>query len=163
LRIRAVRDNMARFNLAMAFLASIPEDERMYVKIMRPKVDTSVLNRNNFVMSAAAYAAAKYENPSMKNYRGGQETATGGHIDKIVTTYLTVRTFLAISSMIRSPFAYLSVSEMAIIERQATLAGKGVPSALGISVDRDDQSDNPPLRLDTRPTVSGNNTTPTRA
>jgi hypothetical protein len=71
---------MAQFNQAMAYLATVPEEERMHVKLMRPWVDTSVLNtrRNNFIMlSSAAYAAAKYENPSMKNYRGGQETATG--------------------------------------------------------------------------------------
>jgi hypothetical protein len=63
LRIRSVRDNMARFNQAMTYLASIPEDERMYVKLLRPRIETSVLNQNNFVMlSTAAYAAAKFEN-----------------------------------------------------------------------------------------------------
>jgi hypothetical protein len=99
--IRAVHDNMAQFNQAMEYLATVPEEERMYVKLMRPRVDTSILNRNKFIMlSSAAYVTAKYENPSMKNYRGGQETVTGGHIDKIVTTYLTVGTTLALGSLI---------------------------------------------------------------
>jgi hypothetical protein len=50
LRIRAVRDNMSRFNQAMAYLATIPESERMFVKLMRPRTETAVLNRNNFIM-----------------------------------------------------------------------------------------------------------------
>jgi hypothetical protein len=47
----------------------------------------------------------------MKNYRGGQETSAGGHIVKVVTTYLTIRTTLSVSEMVRSPFAYLSAEE----------------------------------------------------
>jgi hypothetical protein len=82
LRIRIVRDNMARFNLALAYLASLPESDRMYVKILKSRIDTAVLNRNNFGMMAnAAYPAAKYGNPSMKNYRG-QDTAAGGQIQR---------------------------------------------------------------------------------
>jgi hypothetical protein len=78
LRIRAVRDNMSKYNQALSYeyLASLPPDERLYVKLMRPRMDTNVLNRNNFIMlSSAAFAVAKYENPSTRNYRGGQETA----------------------------------------------------------------------------------------
>jgi hypothetical protein len=75
LRIQAVRDNVSKCNQALSYLASLPTDGRLYVKLI-PRPDTTVLNRNNFVMlSSAPFAAAKYENPSMKNYRGGQETA----------------------------------------------------------------------------------------
>jgi hypothetical protein len=102
LRVRVVRDNMAKYNQALSYLMSVPEPERLYMKLLREESETDVLNRNNFVMSAAAFAAAKFENPSMKNYRGGQETAAGGHIDKIVTTYLTVRTNLAVSGIVKS-------------------------------------------------------------
>jgi hypothetical protein len=149
---------------AMAFLASVPDDERMYVKIMRPRVDTSVLNRNNFVrLSTAAYAAAKYENPSMRNYRGGQESATGGHIDKIVTTFLTVRTTFAISSMIRSPFSYLSEVEMTIIEREATLTSQGIPTVIGIAADEEEKGELPPLQLSARQNAGTSTPTPPRA
>jgi hypothetical protein len=99
---------MVKYNQALNYLSSIPEDERLYVKIMKPRADTAVLNRNSFIMlSAAAYSAAKFEIPSMKNYRGGQDTAGGGHIDKIVTSYLTYRTNTAMMSMGRSMFAYI--------------------------------------------------------
>jgi hypothetical protein len=57
LRIRAVRDNMAKYNQALTYFWSVPEDERLYVKIMQPRTYTNVLNRNNFVMLAS---------PSMK-------------------------------------------------------------------------------------------------
>jgi hypothetical protein len=149
LRIRVVRDNMARYNQALAYMSSVPETERLYIKLMRSRIDSAVLNRNNFVMlSAAAYAAAKYENPSMKNYRGGQESATGGHVDKIVTTYLTLRTTLSISAMIRSPFAYLSRDEIRAIEHETTVVNRGLPSTTGISADLGPVMELPPLRPD---------------
>jgi hypothetical protein len=73
LRITAVRDNMSKYNLALSYLASLTADERLYVKLLCPRSNTNVLNRNNFIMlSAAEFAAAKYENPSMKKYRGGK-------------------------------------------------------------------------------------------
>jgi hypothetical protein len=125
LRIRPVRDNMARFNQAIAYLMTIPESERMFVKLLRPRSETAVLNRNNFIMlSAAAYAAATYENPSMRNYRGGQEAAAGGHVEKVVSTYLAMRTTHAITGMTRSPYAYLSQTEISIIDRETDLITK---------------------------------------
>jgi hypothetical protein len=60
LRIRVVRDNMARFNLALAYLSSVPDTDRRHVKILKSCTDTAVLNRNNFGMLAnAAFAAAQ--------------------------------------------------------------------------------------------------------
>jgi hypothetical protein len=153
---------MARFNLALAYLSSLPETDQMYVKILKSRIDTAVLNRNNFGMMAnAAYAAAKYTNPSMKIYRGGQETSAGGHIDKVVTTYLTVRTTLSISAMVRSPFAYLSFEERVLVENEATASGRGLPSAIGISADQEKQTSLPTIRLDL-PSPSAQQGTPTR-
>jgi hypothetical protein len=73
---------MTKYNQALGYLMSVPDTDRLFVKLLRAISETDILNRNNFVMlSAAAFAAAKFENPSMRNYRGGQETAAGGHID----------------------------------------------------------------------------------
>jgi hypothetical protein len=120
LRIQAIRDNMSKYNQALSYLASLPTDEWLYINLIRPRSDTNVLKRNNFVMlSSAAFAAAKYENPSMRNYRGGQETAAGGYVDKVVTTYLNVRTNMSIMSMVRSPYAYLSSTERSEVARES--------------------------------------------
>jgi hypothetical protein len=40
LRIRSIRNNMVKYDQALGYLASIPENERLYVKIMRPRSDT---------------------------------------------------------------------------------------------------------------------------
>jgi hypothetical protein len=84
-----------------------------------------------------ASAAAKYENPSMTNYHGGQERAARGHVDKIVPTYLTVRTNLSISSIIRSPYAYLSVNEK---------VARGAPNGTGITTEMVQSHEMPPLQ-----------------
>jgi hypothetical protein len=71
LRVRAIRDDLVKYNQALNYLAFLTPYERLYVKLMRPREETSVLNRNNFVMlSTAAFAAAKIELPSMRNYIG---------------------------------------------------------------------------------------------
>jgi hypothetical protein len=115
-----------KYNQALSYFASLPPDERLYVKLMRPRADTNVLNRNNFiVLTSAAFAAGKYENPSMKNYRGGQETAAGGYVDKIVTTYVNGRTNMLIMSMVRSPYALLSLTERAEVTRESVRQAKG--------------------------------------
>jgi hypothetical protein len=131
----------------MAYPSSVPESERMFVKLMRPRSETAVLNRNNFIMlSAAAYAAAKYENPSMKNYRGGQESAAGGHVEKVVSTYLSMRTSHAIVGMTRSPYAYLSQSELTIIDRETDLLTRGVQPTVEAGGNQDGQGDFPVFR-----------------
>lgn len=146
-RIRPVRDNMARFNQAIAYLMTIPETERMFVKLLRPRSETAVLNRNNFIMlSAAAYAAAKYENPSMRNYREGQEAAAGGHVEKVVTTYLAMRTTHAITGMTRSPYAYLSQTELSIIDQETSLITRGVQPTVNTSEPLEGTRDFPPFR-----------------
>jgi hypothetical protein len=143
---------MIKHNQALNYLSSLPSDERLYVKLLRPRSDTNILNRNNFIMLyAAAFAAAKYENPSMKNYRGGQETATGGYVDKVVTTYLTVRTNMSISSMVRSPYAYLRPSEMEYGTRVSDRQSKGAITATTVTESTNGERDMPSLRLPRRP------------
>jgi hypothetical protein len=91
------------------------------------------------MLSAAAYAAAKYENPSMKNYRGGQESAAGGHVEKIVSTYLSMRTSHAIVGMTRSPYApYLSQSGLAIIDRETSWYEFSLPSSVELEISSSD-------------------------
>jgi hypothetical protein len=46
--------------------------------------------------------------------------------------------------MIRSPFAYLAPEERIVIEREATMAGRGIAPAVGISADTEQQGDFPP-------------------
>jgi hypothetical protein len=53
-RIRAVRDNVSKYSQAVSYLASLPTDGLWYVKLIRPRSDTNVLNRNNFVMLSSA-------------------------------------------------------------------------------------------------------------
>jgi hypothetical protein len=73
---------MNKYNQALGYLMSVPDTDRLFVDILRRKSETDILNRNNFViLSAAAIATAKFANPTMRNYRGGQETAAQGHID----------------------------------------------------------------------------------
>jgi hypothetical protein len=152
LRVRAIRGDMANFSQAITYLSSIPEDERLYVKLTRPRVETNVLNRNNFVMlSAAAFSAAKFENPSMKDYRVGQDIAAVPHIDKIVTTYLTNRNKMSISS-IRSNAAYLTPTERVNMELEANKVGQGGFMTVGTEEDLIQSSDFPPFRIQRTPT-----------
>ena len=76
LRIRALRDKLILFREAWDYLSTMDEHERLYVKLLRPRSDTQILNRNNFpLLSQVATAIAKAETPSMVNYRGGQVTS----------------------------------------------------------------------------------------
>jgi hypothetical protein len=73
---------MTKYNQPLGYLPSVPDTDRLFVKLLRAKSEKDIFKRNNFVMlSAATFPAAKFENPLMRNYRGGQETAAGGHID----------------------------------------------------------------------------------
>jgi hypothetical protein len=127
---------------------SVPDTDKLFIKLLREKSETDILriNWNNFVMLSAA---AKFENPSMCNYRGGQETAAGGHIDKIVTTYLRVRNNLAISSIIRSTYDYLDPNDgrQVMIEREKISQGK--PTILGIAADEQSGEEMPRMRMRT--------------
>jgi hypothetical protein len=164
LRIRSVRDNMSKYIQGLNYLSSVSEDERLYVKIMKPRADTAVLNRNNFIMlSAAAYSAAKFEIPSMKNYRGAQDTAGGGHTDKIVASYLTYRTNTVMMSMGRSAFAYMSPRERQLMEAESKRIAQGLSASDGLTTEQEETDGIPPLRLrSTRETSSSSEQTTPR-
>lgn len=51
LLIRPLHDNSEAMTQAWEYLATIPQDERYYVKLLRPKSETDLLNRNNFLVS----------------------------------------------------------------------------------------------------------------
>lgn len=153
LRVRAIRDNMAKYNQALEYLAGIADYERLYVKLIKKKTETDILNRNNFIMlSAAAFAAARYEIPSMKNYQGGQQQAAGGHIDKVVHTYLTMRTQLSLSSIVRAPSAYMSQEEQALMIAESERKSRGIPVQIGIAADPEPASGLPRMQLRTQQT-----------
>jgi hypothetical protein len=165
LRIRSVRESMVKYNQALAYLSSVPKDERLYVKIMNPRSETAVLNRNNFIMlSAAAYSAAKFEIPSMKNYRGGQDTVSGGHIDKIITSYLTYRTNTAMISMGLSSYAYMTPRERELMEKESANITQGATAVTATTTVQEETGGLPQFKPRTRRETSSSSepTTPRR-
>lgn len=112
LRIRALRDNMGAINKALEYLNSIEPDLRFFVKLLHDKNETAVLNRQNFpLLAAAAVAAAQFETPSMKNYRGGSDTVTSGAITEVVRRYLSLRMNLSHIAISKSDYGYMSREE----------------------------------------------------
>jgi hypothetical protein len=92
LRIRVLRDNSNSVNAAMTYLTTIPEEDVMYVKILRPRDETAVRNRNNFaLLSSAAHAVGQVEVTSMKFYRGGNQEGIGSTLANIIRQYLSFR------------------------------------------------------------------------
>jgi hypothetical protein len=125
LRIRLLRDNMATYNAAMEFLFTIPSGERMYVKLLYPKDQRAILNRNNFsLLASAAVSVARFENPSFKFYRGGSEDKVGASIKNVIMNYLSFRVNMAPIAMSYSPFAYMSKEEQDRLRKQ--MEGKDV-------------------------------------
>jgi hypothetical protein len=67
LRIRLLKDDMDSFNKATEYLRTKTEDECLYVKILFPKQETSILNRNNFrLLATAATIVAQFEQPLLQ-------------------------------------------------------------------------------------------------
>jgi hypothetical protein len=85
--IRVLRDNLNSVNAAMAYLTTIPEDSILYVKLLRPREGTAILNRNNSLLSGAAYAVAQVEVSSMKFYRGDNQERIGSTLTNIIRQY----------------------------------------------------------------------------
>jgi hypothetical protein len=82
-------------------LASLEEHERFFVKILYDKGKTACLNRGNFQLHIAATtaAAARFETPSMANYRGTEGQAQSSELfGTIVHGYLTMRLSLTKTS-----------------------------------------------------------------
>lgn len=70
LSIRCLADERSPVNKAWKYLSSVPEADRPFVKLLRDRKETAVLNRTNFELyTAAALACAQYEISSMKNFR----------------------------------------------------------------------------------------------
>jgi hypothetical protein len=69
--LRLLAENHKEISAAWEFLASLEEHERFFAKILYDKETTACLNRGNFQLhiAAVAAAAARFETPSMANYR----------------------------------------------------------------------------------------------
>jgi hypothetical protein len=93
LSIPLLADNHKGMLAAWEFLASLPHHEAYFAKILYDKEATACLNRNNFPLHiSAAVAAARFETPSMVNYRGTEsQIQSSVLVGNIVTQYLTRR------------------------------------------------------------------------
>jgi hypothetical protein len=102
LSIRVLAENHKGMMAAWAYLASLHPTEVYYAKILFSKEETACLNRNNFPLHIpAAVAAARFETPSMQNYRGTEtQIQSSTLLGNIVRVYLTKRLGLAPRAMI---------------------------------------------------------------
>ena len=65
---------------AWEFLVSLEEHGRFFAKILYEKETTACLNRGNFPLHIAAAAAARFETPSMANYKGAEGQAQSSEL-----------------------------------------------------------------------------------
>jgi hypothetical protein len=102
LLIRLLADNNKGMTAAWEYLATLQGHNMYFCKILETKESTACLNRNNFPLHiAAAVAAAKFESPSMVNYRGSDiSTRAVNLVGSIVHTYLNRRIKLSATAMI---------------------------------------------------------------
>jgi hypothetical protein len=102
LSIRLLSDNHKGMLAAWQILASLPPHEVYYAKIFYDKEQTACLNRNNFPLhTAAAVAAAKFETPSMINYRGAEgQIQSSTMLGAIVNKYLHSRLNVSLYALI---------------------------------------------------------------
>jgi hypothetical protein len=71
LSIRMLAENHKAMTAVWEYLASLPPQDVYFAKILYDKEATACLNRNSFPLHiSAAVAAARFETPSMINYRG---------------------------------------------------------------------------------------------
>jgi hypothetical protein len=113
LSIRLLAENHKGISAAWEFLASLEEHERFFDKILY-KETTACLNRGNFPLHiAAAAAAARYETPSMANYRGaGGQSQSSELLGTIVHGYLTTRLSLTKTAFINAAAIFGSSYEV---------------------------------------------------
>jgi hypothetical protein len=132
LSVRMLADNHAGIKAAWEFLASLPEHEVFYAKILYDKESTACLNRINFPLHiAAATAAAKFEIPSMAFYRGPDTKIQSiNALATIVNTYLSRRLTLAPKAMINQLAAFSSSHEVLGYHRNVE---QGADEASGIT------------------------------
>jgi hypothetical protein len=122
---------------AWEFLASLPPQDVYYAKILYDKEATACLNRNNFPLNiAAAVSAAKFETPSMANYRGAEgKIQRSTLLGNIVQSYLTRRLSLAPKSMINELALFGSAHEVIEYYRSLDEEEEG-PDARSINKER---------------------------
>jgi hypothetical protein len=101
LSVRLLAENRKGMLAVWGFVASLPPHEVYFAKILYDKEATACLTRNNFPLHiAAAVAAARFENPSMINYRGAEgQIQSTTILGTIVQTYLSRRLRLAPHAM----------------------------------------------------------------
>lgn len=91
LRTAVLRDLQNRFAAAQAYLKDVPPEDRMYVKILRNKDETALLNRQIFKDAATiATTIARFKDSTFNNYFYNTDEA---HIRfvSIVERYLSQR------------------------------------------------------------------------
>jgi hypothetical protein len=122
LSVRLLAENHKGMAAAWEFLASLEEHERSFAKILYDKEVTACLNRCNFPLHiAAAVAAAKFELPSMANYRGAEGQAQSStRLSAIVSDYLSVRLSLIKTAIINEHAMFGSSLEVAEYHRAIT-------------------------------------------
>lgn len=126
LMIRQLRDDMTLYNNATAFLHSLHPGEMMYVRILKTKDETAVLNRNNFrILAAAATIVAQFEHQSFRFYRGGSEGQIHSTLKYVITSYLTMRLNFSPHTMTLSHYAQASEEEKAHILREILAPEEG--------------------------------------
>jgi hypothetical protein len=129
LSLRQLRYDLMNYNAAMEFLSKIPSSERMHVKLLYPRDQTGILNRNNFpLLAAAATVVARYENPSFRFYPGAAEDTLGTSLKGVIINYLSSRVNMAPIAMSNSCFAYLSAEEQKRLRQQVEEEGEVIPS-----------------------------------
>jgi len=126
LRIRSLRDSMIAMNKAWEYLASLPAGERFFAKILYDKNATAALNRQNFhLLANAAVAAAQFDTPSMRFYKGGNVTSTSGALADVVNRYLSLRMNLSHISLSWSDYSYMTDLERKTFNEAAEEARQG--------------------------------------
>lgn len=121
---------------AWNYLASVPPDERYFVKLLRPKSETDVLNRNSFLLhNAAALAAAKFESPTMANLKMTL-TDAGEKISGTVTQYLTIRQRNGLLAVANKSIAKFSDEELSAYLEVAKSVISGIEQNEGASAQR---------------------------
>lgn len=135
LRIRLIRDGLGSFNQATEFIRSKTEDETLYVKILYSKQDTSILNRNNFrLLAAAATIVAQFEQQSFQFYQGGYKEAMSGALEAVITRYLSMRMNMAAQSMSVSLYARTTEEERTRIWEDTVKEGEDVEAFRALPV-----------------------------
>jgi hypothetical protein len=114
LSIRLLAENHKGMFAAWEFLASLPPHEAYFAKILYDKEATACLNHNNFPLHiSAAVAAARFETPSMVNYRGTEsQIQSSVLVGNIVIQYLTRRLNLSTHALINNSALFRSTYEV---------------------------------------------------